>query len=619
MIRFYSFTFPTLALASAFAWAQPCQTFFVDSNAPSGNFRTAINDLNTTGCTSGGTNTILIDNTKFGDTVINTPLPAVTRPVQIELFVPGSGVRHVIRSNDATQTSIGYALRASARVIINDIEIEGGGGRAFFGGVLLEGDAHNSRVRGVKIENVRSQGIHITGVDGAEVRRSDHNPVEIYNSGWGLNHENPQWEPAILINGTINTVVYGAFLGVRPDGSASGNCTYGIEVRDSLVVQIGHALENTNLRNRIGGNRWGGIRVTGSEIVSIRGNFIGLTPDGGGVAGNGQGTCFGSSSPDLPRGGVVIGNSNHVAVGANEGEGNVIVGNNRGIVIAGGGNINVRHNLIGQRPDGTPDGNITDAVRIESAVDVGGIVRIGGSEAQANVIRGGVAGTHGVHVLPGAGHVIIRSNSIWDHPGSAISRPAPPAAPAITAMDLVTGMVNGTVAPVPSAGEVDVYMDGGSQAREYLGTAPVSAGGSTFSLVVSPAALVLGENLTATYTRHDAPDDGTSALSVPFAISPPVTEYTLTVTRTGEGVVTSIPAGIDCGLSCVDSFESGEIVTLTAVAAGGWTFSGWSGECEPDKSGLACVATVEGDRAVHALFEALSTENLIFEDRFQNQ
>jgi len=41
--------------------------------------------------------------------------------------------------------------------------------------------------------------------------------------------------------------------------------------------------------------------------------------------------------------------------------------------------------------------------------------------------------------------------------------------------------------------------------------------------------------------------------------------------------VTSSPAGINCGATCSATYSSGTTVTLTAAAAGGSTFSGWSG------------------------------------------
>lgn len=508
-------------LAPSLALAQTCGTFFVDSNTSSGNFTRAINDVNSLGCPSGGFNTILIDNSSgaFGDTVIASPLPVIQRPTRIELFMPGAGVRHIIRSNNTAGTLSGYGLRASARVIINDIDVVGGGGRAFWGGILLEGSADNSQVRGVRVENVRNQGIFLSGVNGTEIRRSDHNPVEIYSSGLGVNADSPQWQPAILVNGAINTTIYGSFLGIRPDGSNAGNCTYGIEIIGSTGVVIGGDQTNANLRNHIGGQRWGGIRARDSALVSVFGNYIGLASNGTSVVGNGAGSCFGSSPPDLPRGGVVFENVTASVVGGAAGQGAVIVGNQRGLVISGGANITVQRNLIGQRPSGAAAANFGDAIRLENGAGSGGTIQIGNSLAQQNVIRGvGSGPVHGVHLVSGVGRVDVRRNAIWDHGGQGIQRTGAPSAPILTTARADTGFVAGTLTSVPDAGEVDLYADEGGQGRWYLGTVAVPASTTSFTHTLSAPEFIEGRNLTATFTRLGGSPAGTSRFSTPLPI-----------------------------------------------------------------------------------------------------
>src|SRR6266436_211223 len=75
---------------------------------------------------------------------------------------------------------------------------------------------------------------------------------------------------------------------------------------------------------------------------------------------------------------------------------------------------------------------------------------------------------------------------------------------------------------------------------------------------------------------------------------------TLTVNKTGTGggTVTSNPAGISCGATCSAPYNSGTVVTLAAAAAGGSTFSGWSGAgCSGAGS---CVVTMNASTTVTA-------------------
>ncbi|CAK0780793.1 hypothetical protein CCP3SC15_70046 [Gammaproteobacteria bacterium] len=77
--------------------------------------------------------------------------------------------------------------------------------------------------------------------------------------------------------------------------------------------------------------------------------------------------------------------------------------------------------------------------------------------------------------------------------------------------------------------------------------------------------------------------------------------YSLIVTKlgTGNGTVTSSVAGISCGTDCMENYVPGDSVTLTAVAATGSTFAGWSGACTGTGT---CTVSMTAAKSVIASF-----------------
>ncbi len=71
------------------------------------------------------------------------------------------------------------------------------------------------------------------------------------------------------------------------------------------------------------------------------------------------------------------------------------------------------------------------------------------------------------------------------------------------------------------------------------------------------------------------------------------------VTKIGSGNVDSADKVIACGSKCTSPYVGGTQVTLTAKAASGYVFTGWSGAC----SGVGtCTVTVSGTVSVSATF-----------------
>jgi hypothetical protein len=95
----------------------------------------------------------------------------------------------------------------------------------------------------------------------------------------------------------------------------------------------------------------------------------------------------------------------------------------------------------------------------------------------------------------------------------------------------------------------------------------------------------------------------TSAKSVTAQFEPLIVIYhSLQVGKagTGNGIVTSSPAGINCGTDCTHDYSSGTTVTLTADPAAGSTFGGWGGACSG--TGLTCNLTMSSSKFVSATF-----------------
>jgi hypothetical protein len=70
--------------------------------------------------------------------------------------------------------------------------------------------------------------------------------------------------------------------------------------------------------------------------------------------------------------------------------------------------------------------------------------------------------------------------------------------------------------------------------------------------------------------------------------------YQLTVSKTGNGTVTSGDSYINCGSTCSHTYLTGTIVTLTASPSQGWGFASWSG-CDQSKSNV-CMVTINAVR-----------------------
>ncbi len=172
-------------------------------------------------------------------------------------------------------------------------------------------------------------------------------------------------------------------------------------------------------------------------------------------------------------------------------------------------------------------------------------------------------------------------------PGS--SSGATTADPSITGQDLAwAGPIS-----VPAHGDISIHFDVtvSSAPGEYFNNAGGQAEGFTVAPTGDTAKITVG-----------------------------TTQHTLTVTNpsSGSGTITfsydetstgcALTASTGSGPSCSKTFDTGTMVTLSASAASGSTFSGWSGEgCTGTET---CTLTMEADRSVTASFERVPSADL---------
>ena len=110
---------------------------------------------------------------------------------------------------------------------------------------------------------------------------------------------------------------------------------------------------------------------------------------------------------------------------------------------------------------------------------------------------------------------------------------------------------------------------------------------------------------TTLVSFEDAIDFAYNDLSFSFTNTATVILFALNVTKTGNGNVTSAPAGINCGTDCTENYTSNTIVALTATPATGNVFANWGGACSGTVA--KCNVTMNAAKAVTATFNAAVT------------
>lgn len=164
-------------------------------------------------------------------------------------------------------------------------------------------------------------------------------------------------------------------------------------------------------------------------------------------------------------------------------------------------------------------------------------------------------------------------------------------------------------------GDTTLRDTGGTVAMMVQGAA-AQVIGHRDGLVQAAAADVTSANLLVNLSPYLAPGSYPVTISGLNGDNQPVSTTVtvvvssspvLTVNKagTGSGVVTSNPAGIDCGSTCSAGFTANTVVTLTATPLAGSLFSGWSGVCTG--SVTTCQVTMDAAKSVTATFTAIQS------------
>ena len=101
------------------------------------------------------------------------------------------------------------------------------------------------------------------------------------------------------------------------------------------------------------------------------------------------------------------------------------------------------------------------------------------------------------------------------------------------------------------------------------------------------------------------PGGGTTTPPGGGTTTSPNSPFTLSIAKSGSGLVTSSPAGINCGSDCSEPYADGSTVTLTAAPSAGYVFRGWGGVCAGTST--TCTVTMSAARNVNVSFESSGT------------
>ena len=375
--------------------------------------------------------------------------------------------------------------------------------------------------------------IHLSGVSGIGVGL-DIRAADCVIQGLSLtafDDPNAFFSTAIFIQAP-RAVIEGNWVGIRPDGTVSGN-RRGIGSTDEGVdARIGDT--NPAARNTISGNSVIGVGVLGGN-TTIRNNYIGTNTDGTGAVPNGAGIAIGGTGCIVGGAGILVRN----VISGNAGD---------GMRVRGDGH-QVEGNFIGPGANGEPLGNGGDGIRILTPRTSENIPRVGSETDAFNAPVIAYNAGHGINVLQGSAD--LGQLSLHNNGGAGVNSPPLPGqivlSSAVTTTTATT--VSGTVSGGNAGDSVLLEFFGntlGGEQEAFVGFETVTLdqnGQATFSIDVAacglPFIMARGSGVTTTILGAEE----LFALSTSIANTrPPVIEITTTAGSGPGSIVAAFTA-----------------------------------------------------------------------------
>lgn len=296
-----------------------------------------------------------------------SPLPAITQP----LLMFGHRCEYPVLGYSAPCVEVkGRIGQPVLKVESNEVTIEGVAFGGAASGIQVAGSADKFIARsdwfGLRLDAsadpLETAGIIVgTASDEATIGGTEKSERNVFANA----------DTGVELKGASRAKILGNYIGVQPDGTGAAGLETGVRIEDFAAPaendEIGGTLGATEVATEECVGPCNAIAATGGgqaiDLAGpasdpqpaahgptfIRGNFIGLEPDGTGTVG--ESTYGVLAAPSEP--GCANGPSDVTVGGAASGAGNFIAGGTFGIVAESAENFSAIGNTIGATPDGT--------------------------------------------------------------------------------------------------------------------------------------------------------------------------------------------------------------------------------------------------------------------------